>query len=173
MSDAIGSSPASVPTLYEWLGGIDALVRLTTHFYSTVVPNDPVLAPVFAGMSPDHATHVAYFIAEVLGGPSRYSSDVAGPRGGHAHMVAHHLNRMLTEQQRSRWLQQLLVSADAVGFPTDPEFRSAFVAYLEWGSRIAVLNSAPGVPDPAPQAMPRWGWGVPGGPYQPPVESKS
>ena len=172
MSEATGASPApDVPTLYDWLGGIDALVRLTTHFYSTVVPNDPILAPVFASMSPSHAQHVAQFIGEVLGGPPRYSSDVAGPRGGHAHMVAHHLGKKLTEQQRARWLQQLLVSADAVGLPSDPEFRSAFVAYLEWGSRIAVLNAAPGVPDPPSGPMPRWGWGVPGGPYQPPSDA--
>jgi hemoglobin len=170
MSEAPGTEPASqVPTLYEWAGGIDALIRLTTHFYSTVVPDDPILAPVFAGMSPNHATHVAYFLAEVLGGPPRYSTDVAGARGGHAHMVAHHLGRKLTDHQRSHWLQQLLVSADAVGIPDDPEFRSAFIAYLEWGSRLAVINSAPGVPDPPSGPMPKWGWGVPGGPYRPPA----
>ena len=26
--------------------------------------------------------------------------------------------------------------------PDDPEFRSAIVGYLEWGSRLAVINSA-------------------------------
>jgi hemoglobin len=169
MSEVPGATPDAAPTLYEWAGGLEALTRLTTHFYSAVVPNDEVLAPVFAAMPADHAQHVAFFLAEVLGGPSRYSREVAGERGGHAHMVAHHLERRLTEQQRSRWVQQLLSSADAVGLPDDPEFRSAFVAYLEWGSRIAVINSAPGVPDPTPAPMPRWGWGVPGGPYRPPA----
>ena len=28
--------------------------------------------------------------------------------------------------------------------PDDPEFRSALVGYLEWGSRLAVINSQPG-----------------------------
>ena len=168
MSEATGARPApDVPTLYEWVGGLDALTRLTAHFYS-VVPNDPVLAPVFAAMPADHFKHVAYFLAEVLGGPPQYSSDVAGARGGHANMIAHHLGRRLTEQQRSRWLQLLLASADEVGIPDDPEFRSALVAYLEWGSRLAVINSQPGVPEPVPAPMPRWGWGVPRGPYRPP-----
>jgi len=85
-------------------------------------------------------------------------------------MISHHLGRKLTEQQRSRWVQLLLASADVVGVPDDPEFRSAFVAYLEWGSRLAVINSAPGVPEPAPAPMPKWGWGVPGGPYSPPAD---
>jgi hemoglobin len=167
MSEGSGArSTPQVPTLYEWVGGLDALTRLTRHFYS-IVPNDSLIGPVFAGMPPDHAEHVAFFLAEVLGGPSRYSSDVAGERGGHATMISHHLGRRLTESQRSRWLQLLLASADAVGIPDDPEFRSAFVAYLEWGSRLAVINSAPGVPEPAKAPMPRWGWGVPGGPYRP------
>jgi hemoglobin len=168
MSDVPGTSPApAVPTLYEWAGGLDALTRLTTRFYA-VVPNDRILAPVFAAMPADHATHVAYFLSEVLGGPTRYSSDIAEhPPGGHARMIAHHLGRGLTEQQRARWVQLLLSVADEVGLPDDPEFRSAFVAYLEWGSRLAVINSRPGVPDPPPAPMPRWGWGVPGGPYKP------
>ena len=44
-------------------------------------------------------------------------------------------------------------------FAADPEFRSAFVAYVEWGTRLAVANSQPDA-DPAPVApVPRWGWG--------------
>ena len=67
----------------------------------------------------------------------------------------------------------LLESADAVGLPADPEFRAAFVGYLEWGSRLAVLNSQPGVPDPPSNTpMPRWDWGPPGGPYQPESDPK-
>ena len=156
----------SVPTLYDWLGGYDVLLRLTTHFYSRV-PNDSVLGPVFARMPSDHPAHVAQFLTEVLGGPPMYSTDLGGDRGGHARMVSHHLGRMLSETQRQRWVQLLLASADDIGLVDDPEFRSAFVAYLEWGSRLAVINSQPGGADPPPSPMPVWGWGVPGGPYRP------
>lgn len=160
------TSPRAVPTLYEWMGGAAAIERLMTHFYAEV-PHDPVLGPVFAHMSPDHAAHVAQFVGEVFGGPPAYSTDLGGASGGHVRMVAHHLDRALTEAQRSRWIGMLLRCADDVGLPSDPEFRSAFVAYLEWGSRLAVMNSQPGVPDPKPTPMPVWGWGVPGGPYLP------
>ena len=55
--------------------------------------------------------------------------------------------------------------------PSDPEFRSALVAYLEWGSRLAVINSALQADTRVEVAgMPEWGWGVPGGPYQPDAE---
>jgi hemoglobin len=102
------------------------------------------------------------FLAEVFGGPPAYSRE----RGGHATMVRAHFNRSLTEAQRGRWVRLLCACADDAGLPADPEFRSAFVAYLEWGSRIAVLNSQPGVAAGDDQPMPKWGWGVPGGPFQ-------
>ena len=139
------------PTLYEWLGGMPALEQLTSLFYSRV-PHDPILAPVFANMSAQHPKHVAEFLAEVFGGPATYSAQ----RGGHSEMIRHHLSRSLTHEQRRRWIELLLSCSDELGLPDDPEFRSAFVAYLEWGTRLAVLNSEPGaiVTEDAP--MPRW-----------------
>jgi hemoglobin len=54
-----------------------------------------------------------------------------------------------------------------VGLPSDPEFRAAFVGYLEWGTRLAVMNSQEGVAPPADDApMPQWNWGPPGGPWR-------
>jgi len=49
-------------------------------------------------------------------------------------MIRHHLGRLLTEPQRRQWAALIAASADEAGLPEDPEFRSAFVAYLEWGS---------------------------------------
>jgi len=132
-------------------------------FYKRV-PDDPLLAPIFAHMDPEHARHVSAFIAEVFGGPARYSEE----HGGHPHMIRKHLLRHLTEEQRRRWLNLLLDCADEVGLPSDPEFRSAFVAYLEWGTRLAVINSQDGAEADENAPMPKWGWGVPGGPYLPP-----
>jgi hemoglobin len=150
-----------VPTLFDWAGGLRAFERLTENMYERV-PHDPVLAPVFSSMSAEHARHVAHFIAEVCGGPPLYS----GRQGGHAHMIRRHLGRSLSEAQRRRWVDLMIDCADATGLPTDPEFRSAFVAYLEWGSRLAVVNSQTGAQVEEQAPMPKWGWGVPGGPYQ-------
>lgn len=33
------------------------------------------------------------------------------------------------------------IALDEIGLANDPEFRFALVAYLEWGSLIAVINS--------------------------------
>ena len=150
-----------IPTLFEWAGGMPALERLTQRFYDKV-RQDPMLAPIFAQMSAEHPRFVAQFIAEVLGGPTAYSET----RGGHPHMIARHLNRHLSEVQRKRWVTLLLDTADEVELASDPEFRSALVGYLEWGSRLAVLNSQPGAAADQKAPMPHWNWGPPGGPYQ-------
>src|SRR3569833_3766292 len=44
---------ASVPTMYEWAGGTEALERLTERFYEKVV-DDEVVGPQFAHMASDH-----------------------------------------------------------------------------------------------------------------------
>jgi hemoglobin len=51
--------------------------------------------------------------------------------------------------------------------PDDPEFRSALVGYLEWGSRLAVINSQAGATVDEHAPMPKWGWGEVKGPYIP------
>lgn len=136
------------------------LERLTERFYERVAA-DPDLSPIFAEMDAGHPQHVARFLAEVLGGPELYSEH----HGGHAHMIRQHLGRNLTNGQRSRWMALLLDTADEIDAPDDPEFRSAFVAYLEWGSRLALINSQPGVTVNGDAPMPKWGWGEAKGPY--------
>jgi hemoglobin len=150
-----------IPTLYDWAGGKESLEKLTEVFYVKVL-QDELLRPVFQSMSPQHTKHVAHFIAEVFGGPKLYTE---GDRGSHPEMVAHHLDKHLTEPQRRRWINLFLDSADDIGLADDPEFRAALVGYLEWGSRIAVNNSnATTNVINEQEPMPRWGWGEPGGP---------
>src|SRR5881628_2362111 len=132
------------PTLFEWMGGMPVLDRLMARFYERV-RQDAILAPLFAQMTSDHPHSVALFVAEVLGGPKAYS-----------------------QEQRAQWVRLLLATADEIGVPDDPEFRSALVGYLEWGSRLAVINSQPGATVDPRAAMPRWGWGEVGGPYRGP-----
>jgi len=153
-----------IPTLYEWAGKNESLEQLTALFYQKVASDD-VIGPVFKNMSADHSRHVAHFVGEVFGGPTLYTTN---DQGSHHKMIAHHFGKQLTEEQRKRWLTLLLESCDEIGIADDPEFRSALVAYLEWGSRLAVINSnATEIKIKEDEPMPKWGWGETKGPYQP------
>lgn len=158
---AVRGPGGAVPTLYEWLGGIEALERLTAAFYIHVLA-DELVGPLFAHMDPEHPKHVAMWLAEVFGGPARYTRE----RGGYHHMLSQHLGKAITEPQRRRWVNLLLDAADEVDLPKDPSFRAAFVSYIEWGTRLAFANSQPGAHPPTNEPVPHWGWGV-APPYNP------
>jgi hemoglobin len=105
---------------------------------------------------------VAAWLAEVFGGPARYTEG----HGGYPRMLSKHLGLAITEEQRFRWVQLIAQAADEAGLPDDPEFRSAFLAYIEWGTRLAKANSQPGADPPRQAPVPRWGWGE-APPYRP------
>lgn len=154
--DPVEAGEMSLPTVYEWAGGIEAFERLTNVFYRRILDErDPLLEPIFRHMGSEHVPHVAAWLAETFGGPRRYTEEM----GGYEHMLAKHRNLRLTEEQRKRWVQRIAEAADEAGLPDDPEFRSAFLAYVEWGTRIAVINSQPGAAPPEHAPVPRWGWG--------------
>jgi truncated hemoglobin YjbI/uncharacterized Fe-S cluster protein YjdI len=148
------ADPDSVPTLFEWCGGLTALTRMTRIFYEKHVPEDPLLAPLFASMAPDHPQRVARWLGEVFGGPKLYSEQ----HGGYTRMISQHLGKALTEDMRARWVELICRSAQEAGLPSDPEFQAAFRSYIEWGSRLALENSQSGARPPPNMPMPRWWW---------------
>jgi hemoglobin len=149
-------------TLYEWAGGRGAFERLIDAFYDRVEADD-LLSPLFGGrVGEEHRDHVVAWWCEVFGGPARYTDEL----GGYEQMVAKHRGLEITPQQRFRFASLMSLAADDAKLPEDPEFRSALVAYLEWGTRLALHNSQPGA-EVAPHApVPRWGWGE-APPFQP------
>jgi hemoglobin len=143
------------PTLYEWAGGGEAIERLINSFYDRVEADD-LISPFFpGGVSAEHRDHVVAWWSEVFGGPDRYSREL----GGYENMLARHRGLGIAPQQRARFVSLMSLAADDAGLPEDPEFRSALMAYLEWGTRLAMHNSQPGAAVAPHAPVPRWGWG--------------
>ena len=140
--------PDAKPTIFEWAGGLPALTRMTRIFYEKYVPQDELLAPLFAEMSADHPERVAKWLAEVFCGPHYYSEQF----GGYPRMLSQHLGKCITEEMRARWVALLLQSAKDAGLPNDPEFAAAFQSYISWGSRLALENSQTNSRPPATPA---------------------
>jgi len=143
------------PTLYEWAGGGEAIERLINSFYDRVEADD-LISPFFpGGVSAEHRDHVVAWWSEVFGGPGRYTREL----GGYENMLARHRGLGIAPQQRARFVSLMSLAADDAGLPEDPEFRSALLAYLEWGTRLAMHNSQPGAAVAPHAPVPRWGWG--------------
>jgi len=149
--------------LYEWAGGDTAFRRLIDAFYDRV-ERDDLLSPFFpGGVSEEHRAHVTRWWIEVFGGGSTYTDEL----GGYENMLAHHRGLGIRPDQRLRFATLMSMAADDAALPDDPEFRAAFMGYVEWGTRLALHNSQPDAPVVEHAPVPRWGWGV-APPYQPP-----
>ena len=147
---------ADAPSLYAWAGGEDAIARLIDAFYDRVERDEELSAYFPGGVSGEHRLHVTWWWCEVFGGPSTYSDEL----GGYRRMVDHHRDLGITEEHRRTFVATMSVAADDAGLPDDPEFRSALLAYLEWGTRLAMQNSRPGAAVVEEAPMPHWGWGM-------------
>ena len=136
--------------------------RLINVFYDRV-ESDDLLGPLFpGGVTEEHRDHVSVWWIEVFGGPADYSDRL----GGYERMLDHHRGLAITPEQRFRFASLMSRAADDAGLPDDPEFRAAFVGYVEWGTRLAVHNSRDDAKVAAHAPVPRWGWGV-APPFQP------
>jgi hemoglobin len=146
---------AENPTLYEWAGGREAFDRMINAFYDRV-EQDNLLSPFFpGGVHDEHRRNVASWWSEVFGGPAVYTEQL----GGYERMLNKHLGLGITDEQRFRFASLMSLAADDAEMPADPEFRSALVAYLEWGTRLALGNSQDGAEVVRQAPVPRWGWG--------------
>ena len=150
------------PSLVEWAGGPAAFRRLIDAVVERV-EDDDLLSPLFpGGVSEEHRAHVTTWWVEVFGGPAAYTSEL----GGYRRMLDHHRGLGITGEQRFRFAALMSRAADDAGLPDDPEFRAAFVGYVEWGTRLALANSQPGAEVVEEAPVPRWVWGV-APPYRP------
>lgn len=145
-----------VPTIYEWAGGREAFAAWLNRFYD-LVEGEPDIARLFGGtVSAVHRERAVDWWCEVMGGPATYTEQ----HGGYENMLAHHIGLGITPDMRLRFVTLLSRAADESGLRDDPELRAALMGYAEWGTRIAIQNSAVGA-EPVPHApVPRWDWGV-------------
>ncbi|MGX7679761.1 group II truncated hemoglobin [Jatrophihabitans sp. DSM 45814] len=156
----MASSP--IPSLFEWAGGASAFHRLIDAFYDRV-EEDELLSPLFpGGVTEKHRRHVTMWWIEVFGGPGEYSDQL----GGYERMLDHHRELAINTEQRFRFAMLMSRAADDADLPSDPEFRAAFVGYVEWGTRLALHNSQHEAQVVPHAPVPRWGWGV-APPYTP------
>jgi len=154
--DPSGTAETTVPTLYDWAGGTAAIRRMIDAFYDRVEQVELFDQLFPGGVTEEHRDFVTAWWSEVFGGPARYTAEL----GGYGRMLQHHRGLAITAEQRAVFVSTMSRAADDAALPADPEFRSALLAYLEWGTRLAFENSQPDAEPVTSAPVPRWGWGV-------------
>jgi hemoglobin len=145
----------STRSLYEHVGGWDGVHRLVAAWYPTVLA-DPLLHRLFGAGAADHVPHLTAFLAEVFGGPTRYTDEL----GGFPALLRPHPGKHIAPEQRDRFVELFLAAADACGWPADTRTRDALRGYLDFGTEVAVRNSFAGTDDELHpcQEVPHWSW---------------
>lgn len=149
------------PSIYEFAGGDEAFLALAAAHHERCLQDPELNHPFSHGTKPDHIERLAYYWAEVFGGPARYSELY----GGHSAMIEIHAGTGAGDDFGPRFVACFMQAADDVHLPDDPEFRAALRAYMESAVR-EVLSYAPhGSTVPGRMPVPRWSWeGASGGP---------
>lgn len=96
-------------SIYENLGGADAIRKLVEAFYPKVQEN-PLLGPLFPEDIHPVMEKQYMFLTQFFGGPSLYSDQF-----GHPMMRARHLPFPVTEERADAWLgcmREALVEVD-------------------------------------------------------------
>src|SRR5690349_5518837 len=107
---------------------MDGLRALADSFYGKVL-GDEVLGPVFKRFRPEHVERVAVWLAEVFGGPARFTATL----GGHRALLEAHLGLSVDEGQRQRWMELMSESIVEV-YPNQPRLGDTLRDYFEWGT---------------------------------------
>jgi hemoglobin len=144
------------PTLFEFAGGAPAWLGLATAHHARCLA-DPELNHPFShpGQHPEHVQRLAWYWAEVMGGPAEFSRSCTDQS---AMLRLHAGNGDMSDLGR-RFVDCFDAAAADAGLPDDPEFRDALHAYMQWAVD-EVLRYSPTDPSAVPIGlpMPHWSW---------------
>jgi hemoglobin len=139
-------------SLFEQAGGEAAFLALAAAHHRRCLEDPELNHPFSQGVSPMHVERLAWYWAEALGGPARFS--VSG--GTQSAMLTLHANNGSMDDLGRRFVACFVGAMDDAGLPDDPGLRASLRAYMEWSLRDVLVYAPHGseVPDGLP--VPRW-----------------
>jgi hemoglobin len=142
-------------TLYEFAGGERAFVPFAAALHVRCLA-DPELNHPFShpGQHPQHTQRLAAYLAEVFGGPPRYSGDCADQH----YLVLLHAGNGDMSDLGSRFADCFMLAADDAGWPADVEFRAAIRGYIDWAVSEVALSHPNDTEVPEGLPVPQWSW---------------
>jgi hemoglobin len=145
------------PSIHEFAGGDAAFLALAAAHHERCL-QEPEISHAFShGFNPAHVENLAFYWAEVFGGPARYSQRL----GGHSGMLEMHARTGAAADWGQRFVTCFVQAVDDAGLPEDAEFRAALRAYIEWATAEVMAVSPPEAQVTEGLPVPRWGWDGP------------
>jgi hemoglobin len=142
-------------SVYDAMGGADAVLRLAHAWHERVLA-DPVVSHAFShGYRDDHTERLAAYWGEQLGGPPTFTE---GLGGDHSTVLRIHSGNGEHHEMDRRAEICFAEALDDAAIPPTPELRRTLGSWFHWG--IGLMDSHPATPDDVPEGLPlpRWSW---------------
>jgi hemoglobin len=142
-------------TVYEAVGGDEALLRLAHAWHARVMADEVVSHAFSHGFHPRHSERLAAYWAEALGGPTTYSDSF----GDETFVVRLHSGNGVHEEMDRRAVSCFDQAMTDVGLREDDPLRAVLHDYFVWvttSSMSRYHESADDVPEGL--RIPRWSW---------------
>ena len=145
----------TMQTIYEAMGGQDALLRLAHAWHKRVLEDEVVSHAFRHGYHPQHTERLAAYWAEALGGPATYSEQY----GDETSVVRIHSGNGPHEEMDQRAIACFDQALQDAGFDSDERLRRVLHDYFAWATTTAMSrynDSTDDVPDGL--HIPKWSW---------------
>ena len=142
-------------TVYEAVGGYDAIVRLAAAWHTRVMSDEVVSHAFSHGFHPQHAERLAAYWTEALGGPARFSDNY----GNESDVVRMHSGNGVHDEMDRRAIACFDEALTDIGLADDDRVSSVLHDYFEWTTTTTMSRyhrSERDVPDGL--TIPRWSW---------------
>jgi hemoglobin len=142
-------------TIYEAMGGFDAVLKLA-HAWHVRVLEDEVVSHAFShGFHPQHTERLAAYWAEALGGPTMYSDRY----GDETSVVRIHSGNGPHDDMDQRAIACFDQALQDAGLDRDPDLRRALHDYFAWATTTTMSRYHDSADDvPGGLHLPKWSW---------------
>jgi hemoglobin len=147
-------------TVYEAVGGIEALTRLAAAWHARVLADELVSHAFSQGYHADHTERLAAYWAEALGGPTTYTDHF----GDETSVVRMHSGNGVHEEMDRRAIACFDQAMSDIAIVDGEPLRTVLHDYFAWATTTPMARyhrSADDVPDGL--ALPHWSWDGPVG----------
>jgi hemoglobin len=142
-------------TIYEAMGGNEALSRLASAWHDRVLKDEVVSHAFSHGFHPKHTERLAAYWAEALGGPATYSTRY----GDETSVVRIHSGNGPHEDMDQRAIACFDQALEDIGLARNERLRRVLHDYFAWATNTTMAryhHSADNVPSGL--RIPKWSW---------------
>ena len=142
-------------TIYEAVGGREALLKLAGAWHARVLDDEVVSHAFSHGYHPQHTERLAAYWAEALGGPTTYSERY----GDETSVVRTHSGNGPHDEMNQRAIDCFDQALDDIGLARGERLWASLHDYFAWAT-TTTMDRYHDSPDDVPDGLhiPKWSW---------------